>query len=517
MIGRTVQLVVVHMVLAGAAARVCASESHYISLPPPGVVVQSEELPPPHGAAGDFPALPPDPGGALQEQLPPLEEELYLHGGSYLYQAEGDRLGWPDPCEPSHHQRLRLPENWQEPRPFTLFAPFQGTGVIKSYPHLKWPGCGGYHWEPRFVGAGSYQMFGFALEQNHQRQDVLGHQLLVDLDLQLTGTERFHVQFRPLGEKNTGGSYYQFSDPSGYVDNSTGVPDRYWFECEIGSVLGAYVDPNSPRDYNLVVGKFPYAPHNDLLMNDDIVGFVFSKNTNYVARLSNLNWQVFAGYSDVDAFADEDGSVYGAHVSLDHRGDFWEMTYAYLQHEIDSGRDAHYVGFSRTSNIGLWNYAARAFFKWGDRAGRGPGELYVLESNRLCLLGGKPLGCESAVPYVNAFYATAGWSSISGGNFNRLRLAFESNPLIQIAAAPPIDDTFGLAVGVRLFRNHQDEALIPEFGYQAPGDASVWGFGLRYQRKTGPRSFAEVLGVLNHSDNDQFDREGIFVSETIVF
>lgn len=33
----------------------------------------------------------------LNEPLPPLEEELWLHGGSYLYAPEGDRLNWPSP------------------------------------------------------------------------------------------------------------------------------------------------------------------------------------------------------------------------------------------------------------------------------------------------------------------------------------------------------------------------------------------------------------------------------------
>jgi hypothetical protein len=513
---RSIQLVLMQLALLCATGKLCAVERFHIPLPLPNTV-HLASLPEEIIAPVDAPPTPPAGEESDQEYLPPLEEELYLHGGSYLYQAEGDRLGWPEPCEPSHHELLRLPEDWLAPQPFTRFAPFLGTGPIQLSPHFEWPGCGGYSWEPRLVGHGSYQLFGFALEQNKQRQDVIGHQLLVDLDLQLTGTERFHMQFRPLGEKNTGGSFYQFSDPAGYVDNSTGVPDRYWFECEIASVLGAYLDPNAARDYNLVVGKFPYILHNNLLLNDDILGFVLSQNNNYVGRLSNLNWQIFAGFSDVDSFTDADASLYGTHVSLDRRHDYYEMTYAYLQHELSSDRDSHYVGLSRTSKFGLWNYAARAFFKWGDQAGRGDGQLYVLESNRERYFAGKPLGFESGVFYANAFYATQGWSSISGGNFNRLRLAFESNPLIRIAAAPPVDDTFGAALGVRLTRHHADEALIPELSYQAPDGNSVWGLGLRYQRKTGPRSFFELLGILNYSDDDRYDREGVFVSETIQF
>jgi len=508
---RLTQIAIVLVALISAAGIVRAAERFHLSdasqpirLPP---IEAPGELPPP---------LPADPYVEDIDQLPPLEEELFYHGGSYLYQPEGDHLGWPAEGEPSHHQRLRLPEWYIEPQPLTHFAPFEGTGPILAQ-RWKWPGSDGYYWEPRFVGHGSYQLFGFALEQNNQRQDVIGHQLLVDLDLRLTGTERFHVQFRPVGEKDTGGSYFRFNSPSGYVDNSTGVPDRYWFECEIGSVLGAWFDPDMARDYNLVAGKFPYALHNQLLMNDDVIGLVLSKNNVYLGRLSNFNWQFFAAFADVDAYTDADAGVYGTHLIWDRRHNYYEATYAFLQHDDDSRRDAHYAAISRTSNWKVWNYAARAFFRWSQPGGGGDSQLYVLESNRYRYFDGKPLGIESGTFYANAFYATAGWSPISGGNFNRLRLAFESNPLIQIAAAPPVDGTYGLALGVRLFRHNQDEAIIPEFAWQAPDGTSVWGFGLRYQRKTGPRSFFELLGILNYSDDAQHEREGVFLSETILF
>lgn len=147
---------------------------------------------------GDFPALPPDPNADNLVPLPPLQQELWNHGGSYLYHPEGDRLNWPAETESAHVEVLRLPETWQEPRPLTAFSEFLGTGPPAGT-QLKWFGDQGYMWDVRFVGSGGYELFGFALEENSQRQDAIGHQLRLDLDLRLTGTERFHVQFRPLG------------------------------------------------------------------------------------------------------------------------------------------------------------------------------------------------------------------------------------------------------------------------------------------------------------------------------
>ncbi|MEZ6069030.1 MAG: hypothetical protein R3C10_01910 [Pirellulales bacterium] len=224
-----------------------AAEPGMLALPddiealPPGSTF--EELPPTARADGD------------DAPLPNLADELYEHGGSYLYCPEGDRLGWPARGE-SHYEYLRLPEWWQKPRPLTAFAEFLGADPIKQYPRLKWFGPGGDSWEPRLVGYGGYQMFAFAFEANHQRSDAIGHQLLLDLDLRLTGTERFHVQFRPIGKGNTGGSYYQFNDPAHYVDNSTGEPDRYWFEGELYSMLSSYLDPFAVRDVHFVGANF---------------------------------------------------------------------------------------------------------------------------------------------------------------------------------------------------------------------------------------------------------------------
>ena len=113
--------------------------------------------------------------------------------------------------------------------------------------------------------------------------------------------------------------------------------------------------------------------------------------------------------------------------------------------------------------------------------------------------------------------ATAGWSNLGGGNFNRLRTSFEVNPLIRISAGRSADETSGAALGIQLFRHHDDESWVPEFAFEAPSGEPVWGFGLRYLRKTGRRTYFEALGVLNYSDDSQYDRQGVFASHVIIF
>ena len=463
--------------------------------------------------AGDFPPLPPPPSDLDQADLPPLSDELWNHGGSYLYQPEGDRWNWPQDGQADHY-RLRLPEDWRAPQPWTAWSKFLGADPVQPVLPPSWLSPE-YAWDRRFTAFGSYALFAFAQQQARQRRDAVGHQVFADLDLRLTGTERFHVQFRPVGRRGTGGSYYQFNDPAGYRDNSTGEPDRYWFEGELHSLVGFSRDPLASRYLNFVVGKFPFATHNSLLINDDILGFVVSKNNLYLGRLSNLNLQLWTGLDDVDTYADVRSQVYGVHASLDRQKAFYELTYAFVRAGL--GRSAHFAAASRTKTYGPVSFAARALLKFGDQGGTGSAQLLALESNYTVIHDSRPLGIEHAVCFCNAFWASEGWNSIGGGNFNRLRTAFVVNPLVRLAAGPATDDVCGVAVGVQLFRHHEDESLIPEIAWEAPAGRTVIGFGLRYLRKTGPRTFFELLGIVNESEDPQFDRDGVFVTHSWVF
>jgi hypothetical protein len=466
----------------------------------------------------DFPPLPPDPNEHGSESLLPLDEELWWHGGSFLYSPEGDHLNWPDPHAGDHYQVLRLPENWQAPQPITLFDDYLGSGPIPHHSQLKWPGQHGYVWDPQVVMYGAYELIGIALEENDTRHDLIAHQLLVDVDVRLTGTERFHMQWRPVGEGDSGGSFYQFSEPKGYFDNSTALPERYWFEGEIASIFGGlFHNPFIPRDYNVVVGKFPFQLHNRLLINDEILGAVVSKNTIYCGDLSNLNVQLFAGLDDVDAFTDGAADVYGAHVSADWRRVFFEMSFAQLRHSRLSNRDAQYAALSATKSFGPTTVAARALAKWSDAGGRGSGQLLVLEANKMRIFDTHPCGIEKGLFYATAFRATKGWNSIAGGNFDRLRLAFAVDPLVTLSAQRAPDDNYGVTFGVQLFRHHEDESIIPEIAFEAPQNTAVLGVGIRYQRKTGKRSYFELQGIGNFSEDPQFRRQGVFLSETINF
>ena len=463
---------------------------------------------------GDFPALPPDPDELRYATMPSLNAELWQHGGSYLYVPEGDRLNWPHEGE-AHYDLLRVPETYHNKQPVTGHTPFLGVGPVNVKEGQHWRGGQSYWWEPRFVAYGSYSLLGLFLEQNRQQQNAIGHQLLIDLDYRLTGTERLHVQFRPLGKRGTGGSAYNFNKPTGYIDNSTAEPDRYWVEAELHSLLGYGQDPNARFDYHIVAGKFPFALHNFLLMNDDILGAAINKNTLFIGPFSNVNVQAFVGVNDVDAYVGDENQVYGLHTSIDHLKTFYEITYAYLASEQDRG--THYLGLSRTKHFGQMTVAGRGFAKLGDRGGSGSSHLVTLEMNYAMAFEHHPIDIQHGVYFCNMFYAGNNWNPIAGGNFNRLRTAFEVNPLVRLSATPAGAETFGISGGAQFFRHHDDESFIPELAFESIDGEPVFGIGIRYLRKTTDRSFFELLGVSNHSGDSRYDRAGVFLSQTFIF
>lgn len=458
--------------------------------------------------------------GVLVE-LPSLEDELLLHGGSYLYEPS-DTTG---PVQHHHDCHagaiLRLPACWAEPQPLCAQPlDYLGPGVIQWSPDLSWFGCDPAILEPRLVVHGSYETFGAIFEQNNTRLDGFGHQLLLDLDVQLTGTERFHVQFRPVGEENSGGSFWQLNNPQHYIDNSTGVPQRWWIEGELQSLFGPWRnDERHQLDVNFTVGRFPFRLHNGLLMNDEITGVVIGKNTITSLPLSNLNVQAFYAIDQVDSFPNS-ADLFGTHLSADYRHIFFEATYAHLNRDRNTEFSTNYLAASATKFFGPLTVAGRTMYRFADDSSIGNGNLQVIETSFTRVPSHEfecATGIEKTVTYLNLFYASENWTTIAGGNFSRLRNAFTVNPLLNLAAGAAPAERHGAAFGVQLFRHHQDESFIPEIAYEEVSADSTLGIGLRYQRKLNARQFLEIRGIKNWSDAATLRREGLFASTVIIF
>ncbi|MGD9857407.1 MAG: hypothetical protein AB7U20_20885, partial [Planctomycetaceae bacterium] len=99
----------------------------------------------------------------------------------------------------------------------------------------------------------------------------------------------------------------------------------------------------------------------------------------------------------------------------------------------------------------------------------------------------------------------------------RLRNLFTLNPLLQIAAGRQVGESHGAAVGVQLFRHHEDESFIPELAVEEVSNNTAWGVGLRYQRKLTARCFLDLRGLKTWSGFAPLQRDGLFASTFILF
>lgn len=471
----------------GAATASYRSGSHSASGMLPGVVVAQE------------------PSGFGKEALlsSPVEEEL---PPDTFVIIDGHDTAHPVPY---------LPEGYQKPRPLTWLKGFLDPEPIQLYPNLHWFNHG-HQITPALTVYGAYSVFGAGNEDNNQTRAGIGHQLLIDVDLSFGATERLHAQWRPVGEKNSGGSFLQLNNDVRYIDNATPLPQTIWFEGSVSEIFSGYIPDTVVADWALTAGLYPYQLHNQLLINDDIVGVMLSKDTFIFEPFSNILVQSFFAFDEIDAFSNEDDvRMAGAHVTADWQQRFIELTYIHLWDVTASDRNQEYLAASVTQLMGPLNIAGRFLANIGDEGRDGGGQLYVLEGNWTRLLDGCRL-FESVVVYSTAFWATEGWNPASGGSFDRLRSNFAVNPLVRLSVDNQGIETRGIATGAEFFGTHEDWAVIPEFAAEFPQDDEVFSFGCRLRRQIGKRSQVELRGLTSITDRDRLRRHGVFL-EWITF
>ena len=410
-----------------------------------------------------------------------------------------------------------LPEGFTKPAPLAFGHGFLDPEPIRLVPRLRWFGSGNQI-TPELTVYGFYSVFATAFEENDRQVVGLGHDLAIDFDLSFGGSERIHALFQPLSGQNGGGSFLQLNEDVRYVDNSHAPPTRLWLEANLAEVASGIGAETTPLDIHLAFGLFPYVLHNSLLIDDNITGLLLTKNTMTAGPLSNLNVQGFGAFHEVDAFGNKsDTRLLGMNANCDWGARFLEFTYAHLWETSNRSRNQDFVALSATQLLGRVNFTGRVLANIGDTGGSGSGQLYVFESNRIREFRHHVFGFESVVGYCNAFWATAGWNPISGGNFDRLRSTFAVNPLVQLTLDPTGLETRGVTLGAEFFALEKDLALIPEASTEVVGDDEVVGLGLRLRRKFLRRSQIELFALGTLTGADALRRNGIFLEVLTYF
>ncbi len=349
------------------------------------------------------------------------------------------------------------------------------------------------------------------------------HRLNLDMDLRLTGTERFHMFTGPL-DHNGRFTRLDFSDSDDveFEEELDFRPDTAFFEGDLGAITGSWTGTDAPFDLPFTMGIVPLLYQNGIWMEDAIVGFAVGSPWRHSRPFNWENFEstFFAGFADINspAFQDQNAAkVFGTAWFIEAYGGYIEADYAYLDERQDLGRSYHNAALAYTRRyMGRISNSIRFI---GNAGQRGPaidrtadGVLLLVENS---LITSQP---SHFVPYFNGFVGNGRPQSVAraGGSGEILRntgINFESDGL---TAYPTLNATgansYGGAIGVNFLSADFRQQFVAEFTaldrYGNPALSGLAGpqyaIGARYQRTLNNRAlirFDAMNGWLDNASN----------------
>lgn len=395
--------------------------------------------------------------------------------------------------------RLDVEHYPKRPKPLLEIGPrFLGNGNLPR----GWELPGGAVWTPQLIGFGTMstalqgvqnQTTGFRTEEWANRLDIFAN-------LQLSGTERLLVGFRPLDD-DAGASGYNFS--KGVVARTDDRLNRQvrtlFFQGDIGEMF-----PNLDRadkgrwDIGFAVGRQPFAFQDGILYNDSVDAVGITRNTFIPRGGSNLQITGLYGWNGLHGSnnaARANVEMFGVVTTADIgrtslNGEF------FLVHDRAGQDDGAYWSLSRTRRFGHLNTTMRVLGSYALTAAVRPlvpvvdtGHLVFVELSRT------PAWTHDLF-YVNMFAAVGDFTSVSrapgtGGPLGRAGILFASSPFGRYPA--PISnrarDTAGGAIGYqRLFDASGRKQLVFEVDGRVSRERTqetAAATGARYQQAFG--------------------------------
>ena len=364
---------------------------------------------------------------------------------------------------------------------------------------------------PSFLVYGDYRTGVGIHRVNGQDVRNWAHRLNLDMDLRLTGTERFHMFTGPL-DHNGRFTRLDFSNaPVEFEEELDFQLDTAFFEGDLGAITGGFRGTDAPFDLPFTCGLVPLLYQNGIWMEDAILGFAVGSPWRNSRELNWSNYEAtfFAGFNQVTspAFQNDNSAaaVFGTAWFVEAYSGYIEMDYAYLD-DLDSvGRSYHNAAIAYTRRyLGRISNTVRLI---GNAGQRGPiadrsadGGLLVVENS---LITSQP---STFVPYCNVFLGNGRPQSVaragnSGDILRNTGINYEADGLTGYPTlAATGANSYGGAVGINRLGADFRSQFIAEFAaLDTYGDPAISGIagpqyaiGSRYQRAINNRSLWRV-------------------------
>ncbi len=353
---------------------------------------------------------------------------------------------------------------------------------------------------PAFLVYGDYRT-GVGVHRNNGKPvRSLANRLNLDMDLRLTGTERFHLFTGPL-DHNGRFTRLDFSDNKIKLEEELDFQlDTAFFEGDLGAITGSWLGDDAPFDLPFTCGLVPLLYQNGIWMEDAIAGFAVGAPWKHSRALNWANYDAtfFAGFNQVTspAFNNDNNAaaVYGTAWFVEAYNGYIEADYAFLDDLDKLDRSYHNAAiaytrryFGRISNtirlIGNIGQSGPAINRSAD------GALLLFENS---LISEQP---STFVPYWNCFVGNGRPQSVAraqnaGGILRNTGINFETDgltgyPTLNATAS----NSYGGAVGLNVLSADFRKQLVFEFAaldtYGNPALSSAAGpeyaVGTRYQ------------------------------------
>ena len=353
---------------------------------------------------------------------------------------------------------------------------------------------------PAFIVYGDYRTGVGVHRNNGQHVRSWAQRLNLDMDLRLTGTERFHLFTGPLDHNNKFTRLDFSNDKAQFEAELDFQFDTAFFEGDLGAITGSWIGNDAPFDLPFTCGVIPLIYQNGIWMEDAITGFAVGApwKNNRALNWANYEATFFAGFNQVTspAFNNDNNAaaVYGTAWFVEAYNGYIEMDYAYLDDIDKQDRSYHNAAiaytrryFGRISNsvrlIGNIGQSGPAIDRSAD------GALLLFENS---LISAQP---STFVPYWNCFVGSGRPQSVAraagaGGILRNTGINFETDgltgyPTLNATAS----NSYGGAVGLNVLSADFRKQLVFEFAaldtYGNPALSAAAGpeyaVGTRYQ------------------------------------
>jgi len=343
------------------------------------------------------------------------------------------------------------------------------------------------------------------------QRSVLATRLNLDLDWQVTATERMHAFFRPF-DKNGRFSRIERLDTQGEAQEHAtldGNLDSAFFEGELGAIVAGARGKDSRFELPFAVGLMPLLFQNGVWVEDAFSGLAFTipaRNGRWL-DISNMDVTFFAGIDAVDTAAVGPAGrahVYGLTAFVEQTPGYVEVGYGYVDDRGGDGRHSyHNVALAYTRRYGAaLSASVRAIGNLGQDPGPGfdetaHGALLLVETSWIT---SRPY---TFVPYLNLFGGFGEPEPLArapeaGGVLKNTGILFESDGLTGFPTLEASGhNTSGGALGLEWLFGLERQLVVEVAGVAPHGDPAErvavddeYGAAVRFQT---PLSHAVIL------------------------